>query len=720
MARVQIPLGLGLDRASGRLAMQPGTVRDIRNMVPGDGVLRFRLGHALTAEFQDDDEDDITQVCAGWPQQTERVGLVVGYQAATGKVFIYRVSALGEDPEILQVENGDAIDNFWFQLDVDAPPPKIRMTDVEGKVFLAHDEASSADRERTVYYDPTNTVPIRELYGFSDDDEEDRVLMYFRGVTTFLQYLVGWSFGDAVEDKPQYLRLSRPGLPLEFKRNGYFDVGSTGVPILNCWSTDAGLVIQKENDHWLLTGFSPTTFGIVPIDTIHGLAASRLSIPWRGGVAFWSSAGMPRWTDGRSVSVDIGKPLGLDYVEPSDLVEAGDLLDGFAIDDPVLKQLEFVFGRRSYALSYQNEERPQWWYNERAWATFCAFLLYYSTAESGGAGARRPIGYPAAVDSADWVAGSILDFSVSIAYDNIDARGGELIEVWLRVDGGGPDDWFLSKVAVVNAAADRETLTLQNLTPGTVYEYAHRYRSGGKFTEGYEGANPDEWVAATAALSMGTFATSANARVLASVVWSRTGGAAERITLTLAGGPAVSTDVLEENVNPPMNVETNLAIGVVTYDWVPAGGEEETQRYFQVQPNNGGILGVLSAVVPCWCGPQRPLGYALDTAVDGAAPRCTTHPLYVPDNWGDPSEDPINKGVIANFVLANIIDQVEIWVDDGGGYALQITTAAGENRAVFTALRGVPNVMVKMRTKRTQFATVDYSDYSAAVNLGEL
>jgi hypothetical protein len=714
--RIPLTFGSGLDRASGRTAVRPDAMRDLRNVYLLPGKALVRRGMSETAAFSDEGGVPLSHILGIHPQRTLREGLVVGYQAEgahAGKVYIYRVTALGTDPQPLTMEDGSA---FWFELPEGAhSPPRLVAADTYGKVFFAHDEPDVGRRAPTVYYDGYGATELNILR--ADFDGSGVAPVKFRSVVRHLSFLVGSGFGAATTDRPEMVRTSLEGEPTVFERDDYALAGQRGEPVLACVSCNAGLVVLKESDAYILQGQSKATFGIFPLDPTYGVVSARLAIPFDGGVIFWSAEG-PRWTDGRGPSIDLALPLDLMGMEPGSLIASGAAEDGFVVELPSRRIVEFIFGRRGYALSYQTPNDPKWSYTERGVPVYCAGTLYLADGQS----ATLPPGYPKweAISAPD----DIQDFAVTLKMRHINPRAGDVAEVWLREYPSGA--WARRTTVVVDTSVSIQSVRLTSgISPMTAYQGAFRYRSATLFSPGYEGATPDDWTAATASESIGTFATTGLARRLWDGIWSRIDETTHQVLLTWDSGPAdKDTRVVKSTDSGSTWVPVAVVDeGLVQYAYAPAVGEEGTEVWFRVAATDGTTDGPWSAIVKTWIGPLAPLGYSADYSflainvqgvlMVGAPPRVSISPFYT-DQWAT-VEHP-------DFVIAHIewgLPQIlvgattEVQVDDDGtGFTTRVSApASGPAPATIWSLEVAryEATRVRLQTKLVTGATVDYS-----------
>ena len=145
MPKVTLPMGMGLDRYTGVMRVQPGSMRDMRNVRPQRGRLTQRRGITRASSLPAQGGNPCTAVVAIQPVQSSGEGVVVGFYAGSGEVHIFRVSGTGKDPFHI---------GQWFTLGSNAEsPPYVLATESYGKAFLAHDEAIYSARAPTQVYD---------------------------------------------------------------------------------------------------------------------------------------------------------------------------------------------------------------------------------------------------------------------------------------------------------------------------------------------------------------------------------------------------------------------------------------------------------------------------------------------------------------------------------------------------------------------------------------
>jgi hypothetical protein len=287
--------------------------------------------------------------------------------------------------------------------------PRVIMTEVFGRVFMAHDQSLVTRRAPTLYYDPLTGAALlnvltatfagtsTESVAESGESAESVVVanaIRFRGVVRHLAYLVGWGFGTATEVRPEMVRISMPGDPTTFDENHYWIAGDRRDPVLACGPTGvlggegAILNVWKGLETHAIFGYDRATFGIRLIDPRHGIVASRAWVNIEGFAVAWAEEG-PRVWQGLGPSESLEIPLALDAWEPDDLVAEGEVADAYAFYVPRRRVAWWVFGRRVYAVTARIQGRWRWSYQTLGFASYGAMTLFEPTEEQ-----LAPTGFP--------------------------------------------------------------------------------------------------------------------------------------------------------------------------------------------------------------------------------------------------------------------------------------------------------------------------------------
>lgn len=612
--RTPLVLGAGLDRASGVMAADPRAMRDARNVYLLGGKVQARRGMTARGGYYDDTGALVSHVLAACALRAYGEMVVVGYSQASGKVWVYRCTAAGK-----------VVARFatpWFTLAAGSEPPVVVACAIDQRVFLAHDEPVLGRRAATVYYEPAllpgSALPVLAYPGGEP--------MKFRGVTAHLNYLVGWGFGTPAEDRPEFVRVSKPAAPLEFEAEDYWIVGMIGDAVTCCASVDSTLVAFKLTQTYQLFGDNARNFGSLPFptDATHGCAGSRLATVYNGHAYFWSLAG-PRRTDGRGPSTDLALPLDLLGPSPEGLVAAGAARLAFGVHHANEGVLLWIFGRRGYALSLLEDPlHLRWSYLHLGKAAYCAAHAFAfadgnggGTPDGGGGGVDPPPdpGDPPP-DPADPIDGGTLGGAsvrplaldpaagygaLGLKLENRATSGVDFIEVFFRKDG---DAAFTALPRFANTGGQQQTLKLGNLEPGARYTVAVRLYRGGKYQTTHKASDPMAWPAYARAEGAvcGTPA-------VGEVTWRYEPGYAfitpARHALTIKAAAAAADVPVELLVNDGAETKVLEATGgAVTLDALWPEQYETTRRVQARHRFADGSTSPLSAEVVAYFGPQ--------------------------------------------------------------------------------------------------------------------
>lgn len=498
MPRSPIYFGEGLDRESGLMVMERTRFQDLRNVLLHEGKIQLRPGFLAsgTGDFA-----EVDQLIAGEPLRSQALGIVVGYNSSTRRVYVYRVS-----PDLSLVE---LVGEWVHDLSSGWPAetPVVHLAEVYGRIFMAHDEPFVSRRAPTIYYDAISggdlinnlTSSWAGSAGGGAESQEstesaesaESVIVQdairFRGVVRHLAYLVGWGFGTAAEPRPELVRISLPGEPTQFEQNHYFIAGDRNDAVLACGASaspgdrQGGILnVWKRAETHAIYGYDRRTFGIRLIDERYGIVASRAWTSVDGVAIAWSEEGPRVWT-GLGASEQLETPLALDDWEPDDLVDETEAKYAYAFFVPRQRVAWFVFGQRVYALTARIPGRWRWSYHELGFPTYGAMLFFASTE-----GAFAPPGYPECGSTT--AAGTYIDVGVV----NHNQVGDEFIEVYVRPYVNVP----AYENGVVQDGAGAKYLEGPNSSglPSGFSAIGSNWFSSGTFgvTDTYDGVTPDD------------------------------------------------------------------------------------------------------------------------------------------------------------------------------------------------------------------------------------
>ncbi len=684
--RVPLLFGGGLDRYSGTTLAEPSSFRDLRNVHLRRGGAERRDGEQLANAIGEN------AVIGVFSIRSQGIGALVTYNEVSREVKLWLSSSDGSAVSLVGV--------VWT-IAADASFPQVLGAEMVDTLVLAHDEPIYAKRQVTKVYDPSlGTITNLQADLYLPTDPPTPVDVKFRGVMSYLEYLVGWGYGSenvGDDNRPEVVRVSLPG-ELTFIAEHYFIAGSRGDPVLMCAQAGAELMVRKPSNSYRIVGYDRSTFGIFPGDRYFGLAGSRLSITIGGVNYFWSLEG-PRRSAGGVDSEDLGLPLDLKGPAVSDLALVADPAYAFVAYRPERREIEFVFGRLSYVYHMAEEGAERWSVREYGVELASAGVLYDASSSSGSGGIGTPA-YPT-FDSVALgaLAADTQPVTVDYTTTNGPLLGGEVVELWAK-SRYGADAW--ARIATAAADPVAGSITGDVARFGTTYDLAVRFTYVGIPSSGYTSGNPFDWPAT----ARGSIQTTIPAPTIANAVWSRASAGAHGYTFDRTGGGTVAlhpelTSVLEYTTNGGSSWTPTGATALSDH---PAflglanglAGQDIGWRMKDVSTE--AVVSGYSATVTAWAGPL-----ALD-------------PLLM--NFTDP-------GILAGLYRldwtwpagADGTWSVEVIAHSGAGDG----TTKNENYPTIQDFPDAPcagpgpDVFAKTRTYRTQFGVTDYS-YQVASN----
>jgi len=668
--RLFLPFGDGLERARGVMVTEPTKFEDLRNVILWAGKAEVRKGYERSTIIIDDSSVNMEMCNALGPLRAESAALGCGYNSGNREVHVNLMSILGSGASHLASANPNG-ELFTLAGGATFEPPVVHMADTYNKSFFAHDEPLISARAQTAYYDPDASPQIQFLTADLDGLGVNPV--YFRGVMRYLSYIVGWGFGsDSQADRPDVVRVSIAGQPLDFDRRHWFFAGQRNEPVMVCREAGNVLLVLKETETHEIFGYSPRTFGIRPADKLFGVVGSRLATTVSGTCFFWSVQG-PRMSSGGS-SVDLAMPLDIGGPDPATLVAESDPEEAFADYDAVNRVVVFVWGRRVYALSLREPSRPRWSYYELGAGAepFCSAQFYSTTATGGGGTA--PTGWPRVGGAAIGPPAPVMgDLTMDIEWYNNLANGSEVVEIWLK-DVDGLNTWAKVAQPAVDLSAGgpnfEQTYQFTGLKPLHEHEIALRYKAGGQFSPGHTGIvpfdPPENWTDPACPgppecppAYVNTLYTTATAPSLVTRsgdsygLWERTSAIAEQITvgITIPAGHGDLVMTIErerktfgnkatqdiDGMGPPntadqvteARVQITAAHPAGDVDYVDTAVTGEEKHFYWVKFNSPGAAPD-SAFSPnesfFWAGPDAPIGGSLVLT-------CNATLIYINSQW---------------------------------------------------------------------------------------
>ncbi len=674
MPRIPLVFGSGLDRETGVLAMQPGGMEDLRNVHLLQGKYQVRRGFERILEFTDPSGNDQTHVLAGIAVLGKRAAIYVTYDSVNGKVNVW----YGDGAAAWYGYIGEW--EFKNEADVDllpagSDPPVMVAAEMNGIVLLAHDKNNVDARAQTLVVSQNPTTLAWEL-AFLTVDWDGVQKVRFRGVVKHLEYMIGWGWGTATEDRPELVRVSEPAEPTTFYHNDYWIPGDEGDPVVACYEAAETLLCFKETHTWELFGDRRRNFGQRLLDGLYGMAFSRLAVSIEGAVFAWTNEG-PRVFSGHGTSTSLELPLELTLPEAYDLPTKGEDADAFAVYMPQYREVWWFFGRRVYALSIRVYGDWKWTYDTLGFDPHCGFRL----PQAGYGLVSAPTGYPSAPSMSN-----ITDTTADLTVTNNGQDGDETLEVFLRPAGGS--DYSLHASFEVTGAAS-QLVSLTELSPGWDYDIAVRYRRGSYYTDGYESSDPDTWPA-TARTTFTT--TLAALPTIDSGSWARASASVEQILVTVTP-PYTGTGY---------SVELRRG-GVLIYTFSDISGQEgyydagcagEASNVYDCRLVTPYVDGAYTATSSYWGGPPAPAISSVSVNVNDE--------YYV--DWA-------NGASLETEVYDSLPSELEVDVMNN----LRGTEAAGTTSKNVSVGAGHDGKYpwVGVRHKQTSFAVDDFSDISA-------
>lgn len=600
---VPIVFGGGLDRETGLMAMQPGGMEDLRNVHLLSGKYQVRRGFESVLSFTDDSSNAQTDVLAGQAVYGRRSAVYVTYDSVNYLVNVFVGDNTGAWATWLgEMEFKDADDNDLLGENNPAPPVIIT-TEYNNTVLIAHAAASVSVRAQThfVYWDETTQAWVLEKLVVGTGGQEawpSEQKVRFRGVCSYLEYIVGWGWGSDDDDRPEIVRISKPRIGpaslsggTAFNSYHYWLPGDQGEPTIAVVPTTESMICFKETETYELYGRSRLSFGRRKLDGKFGMEQPRLAVEVEDSVFAWTTEG-PRLfaPDGTSEGLEI--PLELTLPEPYDLPARGSDTYAFAVYMPIYRSIWFVFGKRVYSLYIREEWK--WGYQVLGFTPLCGFRL----PQSGWGTTSPPTGYPSV--SALVAA----DTTLELTWANNDQDGDETVEVWLKADGGS---WALKKSYAVNALATQTVTDIEGLKAGWDYDVAVRYRRGSYYTFGYEGSDPDQWPVS----SRGSFTTTLNTKpTIDTAVWSRTSASAEQVLLTITP-PYTGTGYDVEIRRGAVLIYTETDV-TGNFQYADTGCTGEADNSYDCRLITPYVNGGYTTATVRWAGPPAPTVTAVE------------------------------------------------------------------------------------------------------------
>lgn len=485
MPRTPIPFGgSGLIQGTGTMATQPAALEDIRNVSlrPGRTARRPGLFAVASIPFG-------TDVIGIHPMRATGVTAVVGYQSTTRVVTLFMVA-----PDYTVRTVG----TIWT-LDPGTAFPKVSMTDVWNRLAIAHDEANYGKRKETMLYRAVPTEGFDLLSVQLNAGSNGPQPIKFRGVSRYLTYLAGWGYGmepstnpptltlptDTENSRPELVRLSLPDDPTKFVPEHYFICGQRDDPVLGCWIAGERLLARKSTETYAIYGSDRPSFGIVQVDSLFGVASSRLAVTVGNVNYCWSHDGPRRSTGG--ASEDQALPLDLanfGLTTPADL----DTDTAFAAYDPVERVVLFVFGTLTFCWHMEVE---QWSLRDYAPGMYTGGIFVRDGASSGAGPVADTTLTASRVTAPTSAATTPGEVDVTVAGVVL---GGEVLQVWGRARNVAGAVWAVLGTKTPTIVG-LNTVTVSWPKLGVTFDLATRLAISGVAGASYRSSDPTAWPA---------------------------------------------------------------------------------------------------------------------------------------------------------------------------------------------------------------------------------
>jgi len=292
-----------------------------------------------------------------------------------------------------------------------------------------------------------------------------------------------------------------------------------------------------------------------------------------------------------------------------------------------------------------------------------------------------------------------MDRDVTITASLAERVGDETYELWLKE---GSAAWALHSTGAVEQSASTQDFELANLEEGVECRMQLRMERESRYRDDYQSADPDAWPSQSLLVFTPGVEEYA-APTLNSMLWSRTSGSSERVTVNATsstGNEGLALQLLRNGT--VVDEVAGPHVGAVyLVDIDPPG---ETTQSYTVRHRSGFLAGLQSAPVNRWVGPDAPTGFGevapgswYDYEVEWDAPPSGAV-TRVQDTW-------VDSGVFAERA-ATAADATSY---DPGFGQLEKNSAADPNGNIPAAAR------VRIRHELEQFSVTDVSEYAAPV-----
>lgn len=731
--RIPIPLGAGVDRATGAAVVDARTLAEGRNLIAREASLGLRpgiTGTGLTAYDPAEATNVASDIVLTLSMLSTRDVLQVTYDRTTRKVIVWRINPNGPTKQFVTT---------WGTLNASAQFPVIVAAESYGKMFFAHAEPTVAYRLSTGYYTPNATdATVGSWTTLQADLDSSGAAgdIKFYTLCSWGPYLVGAGWGtEAVGDRPEVVRISVGADPTTFKPETYFLCGARGERVEALGAMTDGLLCANTTRRHTIYGSSPDDFGSRLTDPSFGCTSARALLVVGGNGYTWSAQGPRLIESAMAPSIDLAIPLDIFGAIPgatsgsgstiwSDIwgdiwgdIWAGGTVGGSAAPASGPDRLRFAaYDPEARALYYVAPDPENSATQTFAWvaslrspgsirwtdAVFGRCLLSAGVYYTGKVTPPAAAGYAASTSAADDGVVASAKRRVTVTWTNTSNLGDETVELWQKTG----STWAIAATFAVSGAATTQTRQVTGLDPFTDYGFAVRLATpAGAYKTGFSESTPDAWTSGSAAGAKATVTTSSVAPSIASAAWARTSPTDSAISVNLA----------ITNTGVPVELELDAGAGYAVIDTTAVTATSYTVSYtvplasmgltlnFRARAKRGASASAYSSVTSVYAGfqstaPSTVLG--LDESVLNGAHKQIR--LWLSGNEDGADTYEVNEVGQSNSVLCAAVSR----------------TLGSDEPAVETYLASVVagasgTFSYRVRSGKTRFGVTDWGAWSS-------
>lgn len=470
--RLPMPTGLGLDRATGTIVVDPRAPADVRNMSLWDGRAALRPGAGPVVETI----AGPSAICHQAYFRAAAKLVIVTYTASSRSVDVYTADLNGNNAQLLA--NWGTLGDGAVEL------PRFSHAEMWGKMVLAHFEPNVVKRLVTKH---TTGSSLTTLTANLDGTGAKNV--HFAWVAAHLGFIFAGGFGsDSDKDRAEVVRVSSPLDPTIFLATHYVLVGERGELCMGGYPCATGLLIPKAAESHVITGEDKRTFRPLPADRSYGTVTHRAALTVGGTVYAWTHVGPQRTSTGYWEPLHF--PLDLQAALPAGFPTAYELANCHADYDPDEEVLRWFFPDymagvttvialtlRGGGLRFSYESYP---------IPISCTARVSPRAEA----ATVAPAFASAVSHSGVQVGAVFQTKATVTLN--DYVGDETGEVWAR-QGASPYTLVFSKPIDTSASTMSFTFTLP--ASGS-WDVAIRFTRAGAPRSDHPGTDPTSWPAA--------------------------------------------------------------------------------------------------------------------------------------------------------------------------------------------------------------------------------